>query len=48
MLEGHEIVNRAAKETFAKLLAKWLGEVYMSIPCQTVRNSWMKTGFEWF
>ena len=47
MLEGEGIVEGAAKEPSWKLVAKWLVDVYTSIPGQTVRNSWMRTGFEW-
>ena len=48
MMEGDGIVNGAAKEPSRKLVAEWLVEVYSSLPAQTVRNAWMKTGFKWF
>jgi hypothetical protein len=36
------IVNRR------QLVAEWVVEVYKNLPAQTVRNAWMKSGFEWF
>jgi hypothetical protein len=48
MLEGEGIVNGAAKEPLRKLVAEWLVDVYSNIPGQTVRNAWMKKGYEWF
>ena len=48
MLEGDGIVNRAAKEPSKKLVSEWLIEVYLNVPAQMVRNTLMKTGFEWF
>mgnify|MGYP006214242181 CR=1 FL=1 len=48
MMEGDGIIHRAAKEPSRKLVAEWLVEVYSSLPAQTVRNAWMKTGFKWF
>ena len=48
MLEGEGIVNGAAKEPSPKLVAEWLVDVYNNIPGQTVRNAWMKKGYEQF
>jgi len=47
MLEGAGFVDGAAKEPLQKLVAEWLVDVSTSIPGQTIRNAWMKTGFEW-
>jgi hypothetical protein len=48
MLEGDGIVNGMAKEPPQHLIAEWLIDVYMHTPAQTVRNAWMKSGYEWF
>ncbi len=50
MLESEGFVDGAAKEPSPsqKLVAEWLIDVYTSIPGQTVRNEWMKTGFACF
>jgi hypothetical protein len=34
--------------TSHQLVAAWLLDAYGSIPVQTVKNAWMKTGYEWF
>jgi hypothetical protein len=48
MVTGEGMVNGSAKEPTRQLVAEWAVEVYKTIPAQTVRNSWMKKGFEWF
>ena len=48
MVTGEGIVNGAAKEPTRQLVAEWAVEVYKNLPVQTVRNAWMKTGFEWY
>ena len=50
MITGDGIVNDVAKEPSRRLVAEWLVDVYMNLPGQTetVRNAWMKMGFEWF
>ena len=48
MVTGEGMVNGSAKEPTRQLVAEWAVEVYKTIPVQTVRNSWMKKGFEWF
>ena len=48
MVMGEGIVNGAAKEPTRQLVAEWVVEVYKNLPAQTVRNAWMKTGFEWY
>ena len=48
MLEGDRIANGVAKEPPRRLIAEWLIDVYLHTPAQTVRNAWMKTGYEWF
>lgn len=48
MLDGMGIVDGAAKEPSCQLVAEWLVTVYSNITGQTGRNSWMKTGCEWF
>ena len=37
-----------AKEPTRQLVAEWVVDVYKNLPAQTVRNAWMKNGFEWF
>jgi hypothetical protein len=46
MLEGGGIFNDTMKPSH-KFVAEWLVDVYASILAQTVRNVWMKKGFEW-
>jgi hypothetical protein len=48
MLEGDGIINGAAEETSRQVVAEWLIDSYGSISAHTVRNAWMKTGYEWF
>ena len=48
MLEGDGITNGVAKEPPRCLIAKWLIDVYLCTPSQTVRNAWIKTGYKWF
>ena len=48
MLDGEGVINGAANEPSRKLVAEWLVDVYTNIPGQTVRNAWMKKGYEWF
>jgi hypothetical protein len=48
MVMGEGIVNGIAKEPTRQLVAEWAVEVYKNLPAQTVRNSWRKSGFEWF
>ena len=48
MLEGDGIVDGVAKEPSQKLVAEWLVDVYTNMDAKTVRNAWMKHGFEWF
>ena len=48
MVAEDGIVNGVAKKPSRKLVAEWLTDVYMNLPGQTVRNAWMKTGFQWF
>jgi len=48
IVAGDGIVNGIAKEPSQKLVAEWLIDVYTNFPGQTVRNAWMKTGFEGF
>ncbi len=48
MLEGDGIVDGVAKEPSRKLVAEWLVDVYTNMDAKTVRNAWMKHGFEWF
>jgi hypothetical protein len=48
MLEGEGIVDGVAKEPTRKLVAEWLVSVYTNMSGQTVRNAWMKKGYEWF
>jgi hypothetical protein len=48
MVAGGGIVNGIAKEPTRQLVAEWAVEVYKNLPAQTVRNAWMKSGFEWF
>ena len=48
MVAGDGIVNGVAKEPTRQLVAEWAVEVYKNLPAQTVRNAWMKSGFEWF
>jgi hypothetical protein len=48
MIAGDGIVDGVAKEPSRQLVAEWVVDVYMNLPAQTVRNAWMKSGFEWF
>ena len=48
MIEGGIIVDGAAKEPSRRLATEWIIDVYKNIPSQTVRNEWMKSGYEWF
>ena len=48
MVKGDGFVNGVAKEPSRKLVAEWLVDAYMNLLGQTVRNAWMKMGFEWF
>lgn len=48
MLEGDGIVDGVAKEPSRKLVAEWLVDVYTNMDAKTVRNAWMRNGFEWF
>ena len=43
---GGGIFNDTMKPSH-KFVAEWLVDVYASILAQTVRNVWMKKGFEW-
>ncbi len=46
MVAGDRIVDDVAKEPSRKLVIEWLIDVYINLPGQTVRNAWMKKGFE--
>jgi hypothetical protein len=46
MMGGLGIVDGTTKEPSRKLVAKWIVEVYSSVPSQIGRNAWMKKGFE--
>lgn len=48
MLEGNRIANGTAKEPTRHLIVEWLVDLYLHTPSQTVRNAWMKTGYECF
>ena len=48
MVTGGGIENGVTKESTRQLVAEWAVEVYKNLPAQTVRNAWMKSGFEWF
>ena len=48
MVAGDVIVNGVAKELTRQLVAEWMVEVYKNLAAQTLRNAWMKGGFEWF
>ena len=48
MIAGDGIVDGVAKEPSRQLVAEWVVDIYMNLPAQTVRNAWMKSGFEWF
>ena len=46
MVTGGGIENGITKEPTRQLVAEWAVEVYKNLPAQTVRNAWMKSGFE--
>ena len=48
MVVGDGIINGVAKGPTRHLVAEWAVEVYKNLPAQTVRNAWLKSGFEWF
>ena len=47
MLVGEGIVHHATKEPLRQFVVEWLVDVYGSILTETVRNAWMKRGYEW-